>query len=207
MNRYIDTYDDFVYRDMDNKYVFTKLMSDRNFMVSISMFFTELVNSDLMKLGKRSTIVVGGTYPFLNWRRHYYSEITCTSLQRIIRNQMFLNYVLTDRSIRMDEQHMCAQWNNWVFEAMGKENFITGLTNIKSNLKVFYNKNTSEDDLIYLIKELFGSSRVSVGTIDTCISIAELNRYVYKTVNDRKIPDKIHEECMFYLRGATGMDG
>ena len=42
INRYIQTYEDFVYKDDFGKYVFPKLMDDRNIIASFYLFLTEM---------------------------------------------------------------------------------------------------------------------------------------------------------------------
>lgn len=202
MNRYIETYDDFIYKDDFGKYVFTKVMSDRNIMASFYLFFTEMVNSDIITLGDQATIIVAGTFPFLNWRRHKYSEIKSEKSKKIIDHQMLMNYIMTDRSIKVDETHLCQKFNDWINECMAKPEQIDAITNISGNIKMMYNQNTSELDLINMITAMFGESRVRVGTIgdDIIKSIAELSRYVYADIDQHiMIPQKIIKECAYYL--------
>ena len=202
MNRYIQTYDDFVYKDDYGKYVFTKLMADRNIMASFYLFLTEMVNSDILPLGEQSTFIVTGTYPFLNWRRSMYDNIKSPKSQRIINHQMLLNYVMTDRTIKLDETHLCRKLNEWINTCMCSPDDLASAVNIADNIKFMYNRNTSERDLINIIMAMYGESRVTLSrpNTDYIKSVEELNEYVYMDIpKDHMIPKKIIDESVYYL--------
>ena len=202
MNRYIETYEDFVYKDDYGKYVFTKLMSDRNIMASLYLFMTELVNSDMIQLGSQSTIIVSGTYPFMNWRRSMYNQIKSKHSRKIIDHQMLLNYVMVDRSIKIDEYHLSRKFNEWVNMCMSKTDDLDSAVNVADNIKFMHNRTTSESDLINIIVAMYGESRVRVGIPDGDYirSIRELNEYVYKDIDpETMIPKKVINESAYYL--------
>jgi len=195
INRYIETYEEYIYKNDNGKYVFTKMMSDRDLRTTFNLFFNELVNSDRFPLGSKMTIVVGGSYPFLNWRKSKYSDIVTQSSKDIIRKQLFLNYVMRDRSIVIDEHHFCKHFNEWVYEMIEDNTKVTNRTNVH----FFYNASASEIDLIRTTRVLYGTSRVELKDIDTIKSICELSECVYRGIDDNEIPTKVFDELKYYM--------
>jgi hypothetical protein len=181
-------------------------MSDKNITLSFNMFLRELVYTDMFTFGERDTIIVSGGYPFMNWRRAHYDDIRENS-RSIIDNHMLLNYIMTDRSIKLDEYHLCNQVNNWFLSMMNTPESVAQILDIqKDALSLFMNKNLSESDIINMIKGIFGESRVSVMDIDCIKSIGEFNSYVFKDVKTCDIPEKLIQESIFFIREKLGMD-
>ena len=155
MTRYIQTYEDFVYKNSDGKYVFTKMMSDRNIQITFNMFLREFVYNDQFKFGNRNTLIVAGSYPFMNWRRTHFDDIKDNNKNVIIK-QLFLNYIITDRSIRVDEVHLCNNINAWFVEKMINPQGLADTLDMKLNAVSFvFNKNLSELDFINIVKVVY----------------------------------------------------
>jgi hypothetical protein len=181
-------------------------MSDKNIQASFNLFLRELVYTDKFTFGTRDTVFVCGSYPFMNWRRSMYDGVGESS-RPVIDNHMLINYIMTDRSIKIDEYHLCGQINNWFITLMNNTKTISQILDIKEDtLSLFMNKNLSETDIINMIKGIFGESRVSTMDIDCIKSIAEFNTYIFKDVETDDIPEKLIEESVFYIRQKLRME-
>lgn len=200
VNRYIDTYDDFVFKDGTGKYVFAKTMSDANIRTAFSMFFTELVNSNKFTMGNKKTFIVSGGFPFMNWKTSQFDEIKVESSRKIIKTQMFLNYVMTDRQIKIDEVHLCNVWNTWSFNLMSNQEELNDMLNLYDGVHFLCNKHSNEDDYIDVVTKVFGPSRVTLMDLDIVKSISELNKFVFKDLVETEIPMKIVSEGVQYLK-------
>jgi hypothetical protein len=149
---------------------------------------------------------VCGSFPFMNWRRSHYDDIKDNG-RRVIDNQMLINYVMTDRSIKIDEYHLSSQITEWFITLMNNPKNITQILDVKEDVvSLFMNKNLSELDIINMIKGIFGESRVSVKDIDCIKTIAEFNTYIFKDVENDDIPEKLIAESIFYIRQKLGME-
>lgn len=200
INRYIETYDDYIVNDGFGKYIFVKSMSENNINIAFSSFFDELITSNKFDLGTRKTIIVSGGYPFMNWRMSQFNEVVSNSSKTILKNQMFLNYVLTDRQVKIDESFLNLMLNSWFLRFMSSPKDLAKLISKYDNLYMFCNKRVSEDDLISVITEMFGVSRIDVKSIDQFKSMCELSKHVYKDIEPMDIPDVILDECIQYIK-------